>query len=105
MSKTNNSMKEVIGCRPCPVAYVDYSKMKLSQLAYIIDKDWPTQSLAATPYIQAMSVLQEIDDHYYYDSGNEIVARFLANATHWRGQIARDVKKELRNRLDAYYGH
>lgn len=92
-------MKEVIGCRPCPVEYVDYSKMKLSQIAIIIDKDWPTQPYNATPYIRAMSVLQEMSDHYYYESAYEIVARFLANATHWRGQIARNVKAELRKRL------
>ena len=49
----------------------------------------------AKPYLSAMSTLNSINDNYGMDSGRSIVAYFLANAGTWRGETAKEVKKEL----------
>jgi hypothetical protein len=65
------------------------------QIAAEIKKDWKNVYFGAVPYLDAMFSLDKITDNYVYDSGQEIVARFLANAGTWRGETARRVKKEL----------
>ena len=49
----------------------------------------------AKPYLEAMSSLDSINDNYMLDSGRSIVAYFLGNATSWKGEKAREIKKEL----------
>jgi len=49
----------------------------------------------AVPYLDAMSSLTSINDNFILDSGREIVARFLGNASTWRGETAKRVKAEL----------
>ena len=72
----------------------------LYKIAQEIRKDWePKISLHARPYLDAMSTLNSIDDNYYFDSGDSIVAYFLGNAQGWRGETARRVKKELNEML------
>jgi hypothetical protein len=46
--------------------------------------------------------LNKMTDAYYYDSASEIVARFLSNATSWRGEDARRIKAELNAMLKQY---
>lgn len=48
-----------------------------------------------SPYRKAMRELDTITDRYGLDSAYEIVLRFLANATSWRGPDARRIKAEL----------
>jgi hypothetical protein len=55
----------------------------------------------AKPYLEAMSTLNSIDDNYILDSGKSIVAYFLGNATSWKGDTARRIKKELNAMLKA----
>lgn len=80
----------------------------LSEIAKEISKDtmsgkWSQKSAAyAMPYIQAMRTLDQITDEYYMDSGYEIVARFLCNASSWRGEDARRIKKELNKILSDF---
>ena len=50
----------------------------------------------AAPYADAMMSLTDITDNYGWDSGREIVCRFLANANTWRGEVAKRVKAELK---------
>ena len=64
-------------------------------LAGQIRKDWKNISPYAAPYLDAMATLDSIHDKYYFDTGKSIVAYFLANAQSWRGQVARELKKEL----------
>ena len=47
------------------------------------------------PYQQAMRSLRSIEDRYGLESAYEIVLRFLANATSWRGPDAKRIKAEL----------
>jgi hypothetical protein len=68
----------------------------LSQIAIEIRKDWTKVYFGAIPYLDAMSVLQSVNDSYFYDSGRSIVAYFLANASTWRGETAKAIKKELK---------
>ena len=74
---------------------------KLHEIAKEIRKDWEKPYFGAVPYIDAMSELDSIDDNYYFESGKSVVLYFLSNATGWRGETARRVKKELKEMLKA----
>lgn len=82
----------------------DYQNMSISQLAAIIRKDWRKQSktgqiyFGAVPYLDAMHTMDNITDNYGQDSGKSIVLYFLNNATTWKGEVARAIKKELQKR-------
>jgi hypothetical protein len=71
----------------------------LSEIARQIRSNWTNVYFGAVPYLDAMGTLSSIDDDYYMDSGRSIVAYFLANAGTWRGEVARNVKKELNKML------
>lgn len=71
----------------------------LSVIANEIRKDWNKVYFGAVPYLDAMSTLNSINDRYIHDSGKSIVLYFLSNATTWRGEVARNVKKELNSML------
>jgi len=58
--------------------------------------DWKNVNYAAVPYLEAMATMQSVQDDYGFDSGKSIVIYFLSNATSWRGETARRVKKELK---------
>ena len=68
----------------------------ISTIAREIYSSWKTLSPYAAPYLDAMLSLSSINDSYYLDSGKGIVARFLSNATGWRGEDARRIKAELK---------
>jgi hypothetical protein len=65
------------------------------QIAADIRKDWINVDAAAKPYLDAMAHLTNITDSYGADSAEGVVARFLCNASTWRGEVARKIKKEL----------
>ena len=75
----------------------------LSELASIIDADcngkpWYNY---AKPYVKAMRSLESIDDVYVADSGESVVLYALSNLSYWRGDVARQVKAELKDHLKA----
>jgi hypothetical protein len=79
----------------------------LYMIAHEIEANWK-RSISGTdlyfgakPYLSAMSTLNSINDNYGMDSGRSIVAYFLSNATTWRGETAKRVKKELNDMLKA----
>ena len=76
----------------------------ISQIATLIEKDWKNIYFGAKPYLEAMRSLESINDNYILDSGSSIIAYFLSNAITWRGPVAREVKKELNNRLKTARG-
>ncbi len=78
---------------------MDYSKMGISQIASVISKNWKKVNYAAKPYLDAMFSLNSVEDNYYCDTGRSVVAYFLCNATSWTGEVAREVKKELKKRI------
>lgn len=58
--------------------------------------DWKKVSLYAAPYLKAMFSLSDIKQDYGQDNGKSVVLYFLANATTWRGEVARRIKAELK---------
>jgi hypothetical protein len=70
----------------------------LYEIAADIRKDWGAKvNFAAKPYLDAMASLNSIDDNYGWDSGSTIVRYFLSNASSWRGETAKAIKKELKS--------
>jgi hypothetical protein len=67
----------------------------LSVIAAEIRKDWKPVSNYASPYLSAMSCLDKITDSYGCDSAKMVVLYFLNNASTWKGEKAREIKKEL----------
>ena len=67
----------------------------ISQIASEISRDWKNVNFAAKPYLSAMYSLDSINDKYGMDSGKSIVAYFLSNASTWKGEKAKEIKKEL----------
>lgn len=79
----------------------DLKELSIHEIASLIYMDWTMEkvSYSARPYLDAMTYLDSIDDKYMLDSGKSIVRYFLANASSWRGDTAREVKAELKSRL------
>lgn len=67
----------------------------LSVIAKEIRSDWTKPYFGAVPYLQAMGALDSIKDNYGMDSAKSIVLYFLSNAQTWKGEKAREIKKEL----------
>ncbi len=68
-------------------------------IAEDIRKDWKKVSPYAKPYLDAMGTLHSINDDYYLDSAKSVVSYFLSNAHGWRGDTAKQIKKELKAML------
>jgi hypothetical protein len=73
----------------------------LSNIAHEIRRDWQNVNYAAKPYLAAMFELDQITDRYMFDSARSVVLYFLANASQWRGPVAKTVKAELKAMLKA----
>lgn len=71
----------------------------LYQIAEEVAKDWKKPYFGAVPYLDAMAELESIYDSYYLDSARSVVAYFLSNASTWRGEKAKEIKKELKQML------
>ena len=69
----------------------------IKDIAKEIRSDWKKPYFGAVPYLEAMETLNSINDDYFFDSGREIVVRFLAFASTWRGETARRIKAELKS--------
>ena len=68
----------------------------LYEIAADIRRDWKNVNYAAKPYLEAMAALNNINDKYYFDDAKSVVLYFLANAGSWRGDVAKRIKKELK---------
>jgi len=77
----------------------DLKTKSISEIAYIISNDWKNVYFGASPYLSAMYSLNSINDRYGMDDGRTVVAYFLANASEWKGPVAKEVKAELNRRL------
>lgn len=69
---------------------------KLSEIAKEIRADWKNVSVYARPYLDAMASLSTCNENYHADTARGVVLYFLSNAGSWRGEVARRVKKELK---------
>lgn len=71
-------------------------KRSISQIARDIRSDWKNVNFAAKPYLAEMLYLDTPQDSCGYDSAKSIVLYFLANASSYRGEKAKTLKKELK---------
>lgn len=71
-------------------------KRPLYEVAREIAKDWKKPYFGAVPYLEAMASLNSIEDNYMWDSAESVVRYFLSNASTWRGDKAKEIKKELK---------
>ena len=79
----------------------------LSTIAYEIIADmkkqhpanWRQRYAYALAYIQPMCSLDSINEKYGFDSARSIVAYGLGNLSTWKGEKAREIKKELNKML------
>jgi hypothetical protein len=72
--------------------------MRLNEIGQTILDNWEKVYFGARPYLDAILMLDDIKQDFGMDSGKSIVIYFLGNATTWRGEVARLVKKELKSR-------
>lgn len=77
------------------------SSRSLSDIAREIRRDWKDVNFAAKPYLDAMGSLDKMTDSYGMDTAHSIVAYFLVNAARWKGDKAKEIKKELNKMLKA----
>lgn len=75
---------------------------KLSEIAKDILQHWKNPYFGAKPYIQAMLLINSAEPNapYLYESAEDIVAYFLANATTFRGEDAKRIKAELKKQYN-----
>lgn len=69
----------------------------LYKIAEEIKSDWKNVYFGAVPYLNAMRMMVDPADQFGMDSGRSIILYFLANASAWRGDTARRIKKELKS--------
>lgn len=68
----------------------------IHQIAREIRREWKNVYFGAVPYLDAMFSLDRIADSYGMDSGASVVCYFLANASTFRGPVAKALKAELK---------
>ena len=68
----------------------------LNVIAKEIRSDWKSVNYGAKPYLDAMGCLENVSDNFGMDTGKSIVLYFLSNASSWKGDKAREIKKELK---------
>lgn len=72
-----------------------------AEIAQEIKKSWTNVYFGAKPYLEAMSQIDSTDKNapYLFETAEDIVLYFLANATTWRGADARRIKVELKSMI------
>ena len=74
----------------------------LSDIAKDIRSNWKNIYYGAEHYLLAMEQIHspEPDAPYLFEDAKTQVMYFLANAQYWRGEIAKTIKKELKNQYN-----
>lgn len=70
---------------------------RICDIAAEIHRIWTKPHFGAVPYLSAMRSLGRPTDSYGCDDAKSIVLYFLSNASTWRGEDARRIKKELKD--------
>jgi hypothetical protein len=78
---------------------IDIKNMDVCRIALLIADNWKKVNFAAKPYLGAMLSLHSVNDRHGYDDGKTVILYFLANAGTWRGDMAREIKAELKRRI------
>lgn len=74
-------------------------KRTFQQIAKDIKSIWLNVYFGAVPYLEALLTLDTSDPNamYLYDTAEDIVRYFLANAQTFKGADAKRLKEELKN--------
>ncbi len=82
----------------------DYSKLTIKELVSIIKNDWINynDNSYVVELLEAMSILNSIEDKYYLDDGIRIVVSFIDHSKKWNTFIAKNVKMEINRRIKKY---
>ena len=77
------------------------SPRPLNELAEIIYSEGKGKSWfnIAKHYVEPMLSMTDASEMYYYDKGTSVVMYALGNLQHWRGDVAKQVKAELKQHL------
>lgn len=72
-----------------------------AEIAREIRATWKNVYFGARPYLAAMQTINSSDKHasYMFETAEDIVIYFLANAQTWRGEDARRIKAELKSMI------
>jgi len=81
---------------PVNKKHKNMTNRNLYEIANEITNDWVKVSPYAKQYLDAMHCLTSVNDKYGFDSGKSIVLYFLSNASQWKGDKAKTIKKELK---------
>lgn len=77
--------------------------MTISQMIYNIRRDLKTQGkkvpFGAVPYMDALSLTDNMDDRYGVETARDLVPYLLCNLSTYRGETARMIKAEFNRRL------
>lgn len=79
--------------------YKEREARKINEIAKEILEKWPNIFAQAYVYLEGMFYVESLSDEYGADDGRYLVNGFLSNASHWRGDDARRIKKELNDLL------
>ena len=66
------------------------------KIAEEILNDWRAPHFAARPYLSAMLTINDHLENYGHDTAKSIILYFLSNASTYRGNKAKELKKELK---------
>lgn len=74
---------------------------EIAREIYSLKAQWPQGqiSVPANAYLGPMLSIENITDMYGCDPARDVVSYFLGNATVWKGEDARRIKKELNDML------
>ena len=77
------------------------NKRTFAEIAREIKQTWKNVYFGAEPYLQAMATIESSgkDAPYMFETAEDIVIYFLANAQTWRGEDARRIKAELKSMI------
>lgn len=77
-------------------------KRTFAEVAKDIKSTWLNVYFGAVPYLEAMLTLNTSDPSamYFYDTAENVVRYFLANAQTFRGADAKRLKAELKSMLN-----
>lgn len=83
----DDTLKPAIPATTCRAVY---------DIAREIRANWPKVYFGAVPYLQAMAQMRTVHDSFGMDDGKGIILYFLANASSWRGDVAKRIKAKLK---------
>jgi len=77
------------------------NKRTFAEIAREIEQTWKNVYFGAKPYLLAMTTINSSDKNtlYMFETAEDIVIYFLANATYWRGEDAKRIKAELKSMI------